>query len=534
MIAFFRKQKKNIAGGFIVLCISLMMIIPSGLEYFGGSSMKRYIAKVGDTEIPYNDYYNEIRRTEAMYRSQFGEQYEMFAKMLNIKDRVLDDMIDRTLLSHLYASNGLTTSFSQVEQYALTLPMFEKGVDRQTFESFLRSTGLKEYEFEQKVREQVLEDMLGSVFELAAVTSPVETEKRLKQANAKITVSYAKVVLPAEEAKVIVSEDEVGNYYNDNKGAFFSERMIEPVVVRFPLSAYKDKVVVHEEDVQDLFKRNYSDSDRSIEEVRQDLEKELRESIAPEYAKAAAEEFISKLIQASETDRASSIESLTKENALIEVVSASEPLSLSSQSNLISPTVQSDVFQMKKSGVRLFMDKTTPIVVFIKNATEPQQKNLEQVRDDISLALKKEKINNRTKEYASQILKDKIMNHIPSERYTAFKSVVNDYKFDLQTTEEASYSKVSIPLVSNPQDTPKITASLIEDKTLKEPFISSDAQVYLMALSSYVESDNVQPSELSEFIKSEKQFSRARAFMTVLNKLKSSTTVDVVHEYLEQ
>ncbi len=534
MISFFRKNRKSLVGVFIVgLCILLML--PFGAEYFSGSSvMKPYVVKVEGQEISYRAFSDEVRRAESMYRSQFGEQYEIIAKMLNIKERVLDDIIDRTLLSQLYSRVGLVASFAQVEKYAMSLPMFQNGVDRAAFESFLRSAGLKEHEFETKVREQVIEDMLGDTLSLAAVTNPAELEQRYKRANANIKINYMEVTPPAEVNAEPPTDEELLEYYSKNRSRFFSEKMIEPVILRFPASAFFKQVLVHEEDIEDLFKRTYQNSDKSITEVRSQLEKELKESIAPEYAKVAAEEVISKIIQSAEDKRFETIQKLASESTSLELKVSESPMGFSALGSTISQSVSGDVFQMKKGGVRLFFDGNTPVVVFINEVVEPEQLEFDSVKADILTTLLRSRENDRKRYFATELV-SQLRKTPPDQLASGVKDLAAKNKFKINSTEETSIQKVVLPFVSNPQDIFGIVSDLLTNGVYGSPYVALDGTAYIISLDSYSTPDTVSEKELGEFLLQEKNIIRGRAFQTILTKLKSISKIEVAqytYDYL--
>jgi chorismate mutase len=531
MIVFFRKHRRSVVGVFIVgLCAILML--PFGFEYFGGPSVKRYIARIDGEEVPYRLYVDEVRRTEALYRSQFGEQYEMFAKMLNIRERVLDDIIDRTLLAALYDRLGLVVSFAQVEKYTSGLPVFQNGVDRATFEAFLKSTGLKEHEFEQKVSEQVIEDMLGGVFELAGVTHSGEKEFRFRNANAKVKIGYAQVRLPEDVKFAAVSEEDVRAYYDENSNMFLSEKKVHPVLARFPKSAFLDKVLLHEEDIEDLYNRNFSNTEKELSEVRQELEAELRGSIAPEYAKLAAEDFISNVLKVSDDKKYDELKKLSSEHGAVELREPQSPVSFGNEDSVVPAVLRSEIFQMNEFGVRMMMDGDTPVVVFMREVQMPERLNYTEVRDDIREQLESQRKNEKAKEYAQSLITE--YKDAPEELRKSFlKEAAAKNGWEVKTTESAVIQNVSIPVMTNPQDSARIVSDLIKHGVYTSPYVAVSGEVYIFALDAYEVPESGSEKEINEFLVQEKQIAKNRTFQTLLTKLKSYADIEVVHELLE-
>ncbi|HMO18177.1 MAG TPA: SurA N-terminal domain-containing protein [Oligoflexia bacterium] len=252
MISFFRNNRRGLVG-FILVGLCVLLMLPFGSEFFGKGSGLSYVAKVGDREISAKSYYAELSRVDNMLRQQFGEQYEMLASMINIKQRVLDDLVDRELLDILSDQLGFEVGLRHIEQYASTLPMFAGGVDRKSFEAFLRMQGLTENEFESKVRDQIREEQVSSLFDIATNLPEEESRIRFMLSKPEVSLLYAKIS-PDPKSLPVPNEDEIKRYYDSNSGQFFSPLESYPLIVRFPVSAFYSRVIVHEEEIMDAYK----------------------------------------------------------------------------------------------------------------------------------------------------------------------------------------------------------------------------------------------------------------------------------------
>lgn len=257
MISFFRSNRRGLVG-FILVGLCALPMLPFGADYINQASSPSYIARISGQgistrEISAKTYFSELQRVDSMIRAQFGEQYDMFAGMINIKQRVLDDLLDRELLDILADSLGLAVGTRHVEQYASTLPIFSAGVSRRNFEDFLKSQGMSEAEFEGKVRDQIMEEQVNSLFDVASVLPEEEYKKRYSLTKANIEISYAEVKPDAASISQPTSE-EVRSYYDANIKQFYTSPATYPLVVRFPVSSFSDRVSVHDEEVVDAYR----------------------------------------------------------------------------------------------------------------------------------------------------------------------------------------------------------------------------------------------------------------------------------------
>jgi len=649
MISFFRKHRKGVVGAFIVSVCAVLML-PFGADYFAAPKMVRYVAKVGEVEIPINVFYKENQRVESMFRQQFGEQYENFASMINIKQRVLDDLVDREVLAQSFDKMGLRVGLNQIEQYASTLPMFASGVDRSSFEMFLKAQGLSEREFESKVREQIIEDQLTSILELSGVLTDQELEKRYQASQAKLGVSYVEVVAPQSSISK-PTEEEMRVYYDSNSSLFFSSREVMPLILRFPVSSYESQVVVHKEDLEDAYNNKlaefkipstarlqilsfskskkgveelfseedklnnkdqaseetlkilaesvreevmnnaqsfkdigrskgalYQEDDklrsldgleavvrnkidmlkegeisevvetpdsyqiikilelipsriRPIEEVSQDLEREVRQAIAPEFALIAAEELMSKVLQKTGDERESEIRRLIAGTG-IEKIETESPFSTSSSSTYLPEKEMSEVVGSGKNVIKLFQDKATPVLVFIKEVKEPALKSFDEVKDGISQVLTEKAKNEKSTQLAKEFI-EKIKGKSPAERFIELKNLAEINDFKLVNLEPSTAELVKLPFVFNPQEKVDIFAQLSAEKFIGEPYSGGDGKIYLIGMSG-VESSTITPDSADwlAFSKKERDAAKERTRSILLTRLKMSTSVEVRPEVL--
>lgn len=251
MLEFFRNNRRGVVGLFVVgMCVFLML--PFGLDYFQRKPGADIVVTVGDKKITEREYYTEVERVKSIFKRQFGAQYEQFEKMINVKQKVLDEMVDKTLLEVFFSKFGFVTSSSQIEAFARSLPAFSGGVDRIKFQSFLKSQGITESEFEKTVKEKLAEDQLSSLLGSAALYGKEEREARFKRKEAKLGLFYSKVT--PQENNIKIEASKVEEYYQANKSRYMTDRKVLPLVVRFSPERYVASVKVEEEEIAELYK----------------------------------------------------------------------------------------------------------------------------------------------------------------------------------------------------------------------------------------------------------------------------------------
>ncbi len=224
------------------------------MDYFQKQPGSELIATVGGKKIKAREYYLEVDRVRSMLRRQFGDQYEQFEKMINIKQKVLDEMIDKSLLEVFFKSLNFVVSTTQVETFTRGLPVFADGVDRQKFSAFLQSQGMTEGSYESMVTDQLKENQLSQVLGSLALYGKAEREKRYLLKESQIGFYSAKISSPL--VGIEISNEKIEEYYQANKSRYQTSKQILPLVVRFSPDRYQTTVKVDEQELVDLYEAN--------------------------------------------------------------------------------------------------------------------------------------------------------------------------------------------------------------------------------------------------------------------------------------
>ena len=253
MISFFRKNRRGVVGTFIVGMCALLML-PFGLDYFGrGSSSDTSVATVGGQEISARDYDRALYGVRARMKQQFGENYPQIAAMLNLKQKVLDDMINDVILDKFYSKSGFAIGLGHIESYIRSLPIFKDGVSREKFSGLLKAQGISEREFERDVSKTLMHDQLEDIFLLGGTLSAEELRERYKRIKQELVVSYGKVVATSKAPEV--TDEEIKKYFAEHEKSFMTAKEFQVQFLKFPAEAFSSKVSVQEEDLQDAYRK---------------------------------------------------------------------------------------------------------------------------------------------------------------------------------------------------------------------------------------------------------------------------------------
>ncbi len=146
---FYRLIMGGLAAAFVV-----------GMGWWGYASQTAgTVARVDDERIRIDEFRRSYRQTERMYREMFKDQFtEELAKQLNLKQVVLDSLVERRLWLKSGHEMGLLVTDNELLESIRRYPAFSRdgGFDPEIYRRVLRANGLTPESFERLERENLL------------------------------------------------------------------------------------------------------------------------------------------------------------------------------------------------------------------------------------------------------------------------------------------------------------------------------------------------------------------------------------------
>jgi peptidyl-prolyl cis-trans isomerase D len=265
--------------------------------------VSRVVARVNREAITVEDYADRYRRQIDFYRNTMGERFsEEFLETLNLRQRVIDSLINRILILKAARSERIRVSKSEVQDAILAIPTFQReGVfDRELYFTVLRQNRIKPGEFERGVEE----DIRAQKIQNKVIGGLTVTDEELREAFArefrKISLEYVQVDADRFIDLVDVTDDEARGYLERNSADFMEPTRIEAFYAHVKFDELTVEVRVTDEAVKDYY-------DKSITEFQVSSEVHARHILirqeagigdsaeAKETARKKAEEILEKI-----------------------------------------------------------------------------------------------------------------------------------------------------------------------------------------------------------------------------------------------
>ncbi len=255
------------ASNHVVLKIILGLIILSfiltgvGNYLIGGNG--DYAAKVNGQEISRAQleraFSNERSRQQQMLGEQFSQLASNPAYMQQIRQQALSQLVDEQLLDQYAKELKLAISDDQIKQAIFNQPAFQTNgkFDNARYLAIINNMGLSADQYAQALRKQLTTQQL-----IAAVTGtdymlPGETESLAALVSQERLVREATINVAALAAKQTVSDEDVKNYYEQNKNNFMAPEQFRVSYIKLDAAAMQKSA--SESDIQSWYDQHQAD-----------------------------------------------------------------------------------------------------------------------------------------------------------------------------------------------------------------------------------------------------------------------------------
>ncbi|MGI0117566.1 SurA N-terminal domain-containing protein [Zooshikella sp. RANM57] len=277
----------------VIVFLIIFVFAIFGLESLRLVTTNTAVATVNDDDISQGELARAVNiRINQMAQNEKFDPTKVDEK--KIKNTVLDQLIDRSLLTQTAKNYGLFFPEQAIDQEIISQDVFkEDGKYSPTrFEQIIRQAGFTPRQY----KDAMIEDMLTTQLQLGLAGSEFLTSAEVKslQQLEQQTRSFRMLTLPIAEIKntVEVTEDEVESYYQQHEKEFMSAESVKVNYLTLEKVDLLDAVEVDEDDVKarynqfvEAFKKSEPPRPKAAHillEIKDDRDAEATKALAAE------------------------------------------------------------------------------------------------------------------------------------------------------------------------------------------------------------------------------------------------------------
>lgn len=308
------QQFRNLLKGWMGKVLLVIFILPFaffGIEgIFSGNSKQDVAIEVNGVEISKVEVSRAIQNQRQNLKAQMGGNIDdSFLTDDMLSPGVLENLIQRELVKQALEADGLTVAPELVKSYVRSMPQFqdESGeFSNERLEVALVQANYTKLKLYSVVQESMVMEQLQAGVGASAFITEVELVNMVKLSNQKRDVAYAKLDVAPLKKEVEISDDELQQYFEENKAQYRTEEKVKLNYITLGIEDFASAVEVSEADIQAAYE-DYLASQKDLERRKAShILVEINDDRTQEEALARIEEAKAKL------DGGSQFESLTE------------------------------------------------------------------------------------------------------------------------------------------------------------------------------------------------------------------------------
>jgi peptidyl-prolyl cis-trans isomerase D len=260
--------RKNTGSWLIKFILGVIVIV---FVFWGIGSFRSQrldvLTKVNGEEILMESYRIAYSNYLDNYKRMFGGQIpEGFLDKIDIKQHVLNNLIEETLIRQAASEMGILITDVEVQNTVLSIPAFKlDGVfDQRLYERSLAEAGLTPTIFEDQVRQQLLTEKLKMLLFSGLTVTDAEARQHYMFENEQINLSYISINSSEYEADINATQKDLTLWYESHSEKYMTEPQIK---LRYLI--LKNSDIADDVNVTDVEVKAYYNDHKSEYEIKE-------------------------------------------------------------------------------------------------------------------------------------------------------------------------------------------------------------------------------------------------------------------------
>ncbi|MGO2374779.1 peptidylprolyl isomerase [Pseudoalteromonas sp. KG3] len=479
----------------VILGAVILSFALAGIGGYLGQTTEQPVAEVNGVKISQTEFSRAFQNERARLEQQFGEYFAQIAAdpnyMAQIRQGVVDRLVQQELQTQLAAELGLRVSDDSVKKAILGLPYFQIGgqFNNDRYLQVIRQMNFqpdafREYLREEMTRSQLISAVAGTDF---ALNSELASAVALQQQTR--SIDYVVISKESLQENVAVSEQEIADYYDLNTSQFLAPEQVSVSYIDLNAANLTLDSNVSEADVKAYYEQN---SAQYIEpEKRRVAHILVDNSEDDDAAKAKAEDLLAQLQQGADF-------AALAESSSDDIVSAEMGGDLDwIERDMMDPAFEDAAFALANKGdySDVVQSEFGYHIIQLTDIQSEQVKAYDAVKADLRTELE------RTAKVNAFYEKQTEMGAIAFEISDTLVDAAEVAGVEVQTTELVDRNALPAPL-----NTPAVIAAIfspdvLEDKMNSEVIEVGDEHVVLVRVKEHKPAATKALADVSEQIK---------------------------------
>ncbi len=257
-----QSMRENMKGTIaIIIVIFLGLILAIGLvdlNTFNTNNTAGEVANVNDRAITENELQLAIAQERQRLQVQFrGSLPAEFLSDERLRGPALEGLIQRNVLLDKALAGKMRISDEELNDLIIQMPEFQKEgrFDSQLFVQKVRGIGHTPASFKVLLRDDLLVNQLRSGVASTAFVTNNDLKSIVALSRQTRDFTWIKLPLAGLPETMKVSEDEMKQYYDENKASFKTDEQVSVEYIEIKVSDFADQVIVGDDEIKQQYQQ---------------------------------------------------------------------------------------------------------------------------------------------------------------------------------------------------------------------------------------------------------------------------------------
>ena len=267
--------------GLIILTFALF-----GIDQYARGDKVVVVAEVNGEDINANQFLTLYNRQQQRLQQQFGDLYDQVVKDEDLRDQVLDALIESEQIRQWAADNGMVISDQQLATAIHSADVFQQDgkFSQKIYEDVLLRNGLNVARFEYEQRQFLSESQYRNLTQGSSFATASEVEQLALLQGQERNVNYLRVDQRPFLKTVSISDEAVSESYQKDLVEYVEPEKVSIDYIELSQAKLADKIAVTDEIIEAYYAENKGQftlpEKRQAKHILIALESETAEGVA--------------------------------------------------------------------------------------------------------------------------------------------------------------------------------------------------------------------------------------------------------------
>jgi len=241
--------------GLIILTFALF-----GIDQYARGDKVVVVAEVNGEDITARDFLVLYNRQKSRLEQQFGDMYDQVVQDEELRDQVLDALIESTVINQWAFDNKMRVSDQQLAMTIQSAEAFQQDgqFNQRVYEEIILRNGLNVARFEYEQRQFLIENQYKMLTQGSSFATASEVEQLANLQGQERNVKYLRIDQRPFLKTVEVSADNVSAFYDTNKASYIAPDQVVVEYIELSQSEMAKNISVNDEVIQTYYDEHKS------------------------------------------------------------------------------------------------------------------------------------------------------------------------------------------------------------------------------------------------------------------------------------